>query len=603
MFILLIILYKLSNKRKIKKIPLTQKKKGLIPLLISYAKGSEKYFVFAVIGMVFAVIFDLIEPLVFGKIFDLLAEDEIKIKLIFGYILFLLVMLVVSLIISYFQSISLQKAGQKIIYKLRNDVFMKIESWAVAQINNTPVGKLVTRVTSDIDTINQMYTSVMLNLVKNVMIIIGVIITMLLVNAEMALWVLAITPLVIFASIIFRFFARRAYRAVRASIAKVNANLSENISGVKITQAFNQENKQFNSFKECSDELEKNNRRQTFTNAIFRPVIYVLHIGTTALVVWLIASKIIDSNFAISISLIVVFSQYVDKLYNPIQQIVEEFDVLQSSLAAGERISEILESVPEIVDNDNSIELTDLKGEIEFKHVWFAYEEENWILKDVSFKINAKETVAFVGATGSGKTTILSLIVRNYEAQRGEILIDGINVKDIKLSSLRSKIGQMLQDVFMFTGTIASNISLREESITKAEIEEACKFVNADKIVAKMANGLDEKVLERGNNFSAGERQLISFARVIAHKPNIMILDEATANIDTETEVLIQDSLKKMMNIGTMLIVAHRLSTIQHSDKIIVLHKGRILEQGTHQELLKQGGHYYQLYRLQYNQE
>lgn len=605
MFILLNILYKITNKRKVKKSSLDVKKhkKGLISLLLSYAKGSEKYFIFAFLGMIFAVVFDLVQPLVFGKIFDMLAEDVIRIKLIIGLIGILLVMLVVSLVISYFQSMILQKAGQRIIYKMRNDVFSKIESWAVAQINNTPVGKLVTRVTSDIDAINQMYTNVMLNLVKNVMVIIGVVVTMFLVNAEMALWVLAITPIVLFASTVFRIFARRAYRAVRASIAKVNANLSENISGVKITQAFNQEEKQFGTFKECSDELERNNRRQTFTNAIFRPTIYVLHIGTTALITWLIASRIIDSNFALSISLIVMFSQYVDKLYNPIQQIVEEFDLLQSSLAAGERLSEILESEPEIQDNDDAIELEELKGEIEFKHVWFAYEGENWILKDVSFKINARETVAFVGATGSGKTTILSLIVRNYEVQKGEILIDGINVKDIKLSSLRSKIGQMLQDVFMFTGTIGSNIALREPKITKEDIEEACKFVNADKIVAKMPNGLDEPVLERGNNFSAGERQLISFARVIAHKPNIMILDEATANIDTETEVLIQDSLKKMMNVGTMLIVAHRLSTIQHADKIIVLHKGRILEQGSHQQLLKQGGHYYQLYRLQYNNE
>lgn len=606
MIILLSVLYKIVSKRKIRKSSLNVKdtrKKGLMSLLLSYAKGNEKYFIFAFAGMIFAVVFDLVQPLVFGKIFDLLAEEVIRLDIIFTFIGILLIMLVVSLVVSYFQSMTLQKAGQRIIYKLRNDVFMKIESWAVAQINNTPVGKLVTRVTSDIDAINQMYTNVMLNLVKNVMVIIGVVVTMFLVNAEMALWVLAITPLVIFASIVFRIFARRAYRAVRGSIAKVNANLSENISGVKITQAFNQEEKQFATFKECSDELEKNNRRQTFTNAIFRPVIYVLHIGTTALVVWLIANRIIDSNFALSISLIVVFSQYVDKLYNPIQQIVEEFDLLQSSLAAGERLSEILESEPEIQDDENAIELEELKGEIEFKHVWFAYEDENWILKDVSFKINARETVAFVGATGSGKTTILSLIVRNYEAQKGEILIDGINVKDIKLSSLRSKIGQMLQDVFMFTGTIGTNIALREPSITKEDIEEACKFVNADKIVAKMPKGLDEPVLERGNNFSAGERQLISFARVIAHKPNIMILDEATANIDTETEVLIQDSLKKMMNVGTMLIVAHRLSTIQHADKIIVLHKGRILEQGSHQQLLKQGGHYYQLYRLQYNNQ
>ncbi len=606
MITLLCALLKISRKRKVLKSRFEVKntnRKGLITLLLSYAKGNTKLFVIAFAGMGFAVLFDLIQPLVFGEIFNLLSEDEIRINYILLCVGALFALLIVSSVIQYFQSMSLQKAGQKIIYKMRNDVFNKIENWAVAQINSQPVGKLVTRVTSDIDAINQMYTSVMINLIKNVLVIIGVLIAMFLVNVEMALYVLALTPLVIIASIVFRIFARRAYRNVRTSISKVNANLSENISGIKITQAFNQEKKQFGTFNNCSLELRRNQSKQTFTNAIFRPTIYVLHIGTTALLTYLIATRIIDSNFVLSVGLLVTFSQYIDKIYTPIQQIVEQFDLLQSSLAAGERISEILESEPDIVDEDDAVELTDLKGEIEFKNVWFAYEDENWILKDVSFKINARETCAFVGATGSGKTTILSLIVRNYEAQKGEILIDGINVKDIKLSSLRSRIGQMLQDVFMFTGTIGTNIALREESITNEDILEACKFVNADKIINKMAKGLDEPVLERGNNFSAGERQLISFARVIAHKPNIMILDEATANIDTETEVLIQDSLKKMMNVGTMLIVAHRLSTIQHADKIIVLHKGRILEEGNHQELLKRGGHYYQLYRLQYSDQ
>ena len=606
MIILLCVLLKISSKRKLTKSKFEVKggiKKGLIQLLLSYAKGNEKLFIVAFAGMAFAVVFDLAQPLVFGEVFNILGSDNIPIDYLLLCIGALFVLLIVSLVIQYFQSMALQKAGQRIIEKMRSDVFSKIESWAVAQINNTPVGKLVTRVTSDIDAINQMYTSVMINLIKDVIVIISVLVVMFFVNAEMALYVLALTPLVIIASIVFRLFARRAYRNVRTSISKVNANLSENISGIKITQAFNQEKKQFGTFKECSDELRRNQSKQTFTNAVFRPTIYVLHIGTTALLTYLIATRIIDSNFVLSVGLLVTFSQYIDKIYTPIQQIVEQFDLLQSSLAAGERISEILETEPDIVDDENSVELTDLRGEIEFKNVWFAYEDENWILKDVSFKINARETVAFVGATGSGKTTILSLIVRNYEAQKGEILIDGINVKDIKLSSLRSKVGQMLQDVFMFTGTIGTNIALRDETITNEDILEACKFVNADKIINKMEKGIDEPVLERGNNFSAGERQLISFARVIAHKPNIMILDEATANIDTETEVLIQDSLKKMMNVGTMLIVAHRLSTIQHADKIIVLHKGRILEQGNHQELLKRGGHYYQLYRLQYSDQ
>lgn len=611
MIILIIVICILANKKPtIIGGAATPKKKrnrsgdrAIIGKLLSYTKGNVKYFVFAFIAMLVAVGMDLIIPVMIGRIFDLLAIENTQMIQIIKLIGLLLVIVLTYIVIVYFQSMSLQKAGQRIIYKIREDAFTKIENLAIAQINQIPVGKLVTRVTSDTDAINEMYTNIIINLIKNVLMIVGVVIAMFIIDVELTIYVLLITPFIVIFSIIFGKFSRRAHRGVRKGISNVNASLSENISGIKITQTFNQQEKQYNSFLEKNNQLKKSSFKQMFVFGIFRPSIYALYILTIVLLFYLVGKRMIDTNFAFKLSIVVVFYQYIEKFYTPIQQLADQFNSLQSSLAASERIFELLDTEPTLLNDIDAIQLDSLKGEIEFKNVWFAYENEDWILKDVSFKVNARETVAFVGATGSGKTTILSLIVRNYDIQKGQILIDGIDVKRIDVASLRRCIGQMLQDVFLFSGTIASNIALREENITETEINEACKFVNADKVIDKLPKGLDEEVRERGNNFSAGERQLLSFARVIAHKPNIMILDEATANIDTETEVLIQDSLKKMMNIGTMLIVAHRLSTIQHADNIIVLKNGRIIEQGNHRELLKQGGYYYQLYALQYSHQ
>ena len=305
----------------------------------------------------------------------------------------------------------------------------------------------------------------------------------------------------------------------------------------------------------------------------------------------------------VTASLVVSFYMYISRFFQPVQALAEQFDQLQRSFASAEKIFSIMDIPLEVVDEPDAVELETVKGEIEFRDVWFAYEPDVWVLKGVSFKIEPGQTVAFVGSTGSGKTTILSLICRNYDIQKGQILIDGIDIRKIKISSLRRHFGQMLQDVFLFSGTVGGNILLRDETITRQEVEEACRYVNAHTFIDKLENGLDEVVRERGNNFSAGQRQLLSFARTLVHKPSVIILDEATANIDTETEVLIQDSLEKMKNIGTMLIVAHRLSTIQHADNIILLSHGEILEQGNHQELLKQKGRYYDLYTLQYNKE
>ncbi len=574
--------------------------KAIIIRLMKYASKFKKEFIIAFIMMVVMVGLDLVGPLLMGESIKTLSEKNIVFTRIIVIVVLYAAILVVSALIQYIQGMILQKAGQNIILEVRQEVFEHIEKLSIAQINKTPVGKLVTRVTNDTGTLNELFTDVLINLVKNFMTVIGVIIFMFICDAKLALYVLAMSPLVIGLTIVFRIFARRAYREVRHNISSINASLSENLSGMKITQVYNAEEKQYNEFKRKNNRLKRSSLRQIIIFALFRPAIYVLYLLTVILVLWFGAKDAIMYTNVAAIASLVIFYQYINKFFEPIQQLAEQFNVLQSSFASSERIFEILDTPSEIVDAEDAIDMPNIRGDIEFKHVWFCYEKDDWILKDVSFKIKAKEVVAFVGATGSGKTTILSLLVRNYDIQSGEILVDGVDVRKIKLDSLRSGVGQMLQDVFLFSGTVLSNIKMDEESITDEDVVKACEYVGANHFIERLKDGYKEEVRERGNNFSSGERQLLSFARTVVHKPSIMILDEATANIDTETEVLIQASLEKMMNIGTMLMVAHRLSTIQHADKIIVLGKGEIIEEGTHQELLQAKGAYYSLYKLQY---
>jgi ATP-binding cassette subfamily B protein len=444
-------------------------------------------------------------------------------------------------------------------------------------------------------------------MVKNSMVIVGVMGAMLMLNYALALMVFCFVPFVVLFTWIFRKFSRRVHREVTNTRTDINTYLSENLSGIKITQIFNREEQKMNEFLERSKKLQKAKQHRIFVFGIFRPMVYMLNISTVMCLFYFGAKGYLNGTEfmgqVIDSAVIVSFYMYISKFFNPIQTLAEQFDTLQSSFASAEKIFTIMDMVPEVVDEPDAIELEEIRGEIEFKDVWFAYKEDEWVLKGVSFHVEPKQTVAFVGSTGSGKTTILSLIVRNYDIQKGQILIDGIDIKKIKIASLRKHFGQMLQDVFLFSGDIRSNILLREEGITDEEVMEACRYVNADSFINKLEAGLDDVVQERGNNFSAGQRQLLSFARTIIHKPAVMILDEATANIDTETELLIQDSLEKMKNIGTMLIVAHRLSTIQHSDNIILLSHGEIIEQGNHQELLTKKGQYYHLYTLQFSKQ
>ncbi len=577
----------------------------LLKRLLTYVKPYWRSMILVAATTLLSIVYDVVSPVLVSQA-EKLVEGDFELSALFWRVGVYVAILLVSLVSSYVQTIVLQKTGQKIISKMREDIFAKVESLSYAQLSKIPVGKLVTRVANDPNAISMMFTGMLVNLVKNCFVIVGVFVAMMCVNYYLTLVVMCFVPFIVLFTVIFRKFSRRSYRQVKDGMTDVNTFLSENLSGMKIIQVFNREDQKLEEFDQKNNALYRAERREIFVFGIFRPLVYLLYISSVLCLFFLGAKGAIGGKpilgQVIDAATIVAFYMFVTKFFNPIQNLAEQFHRLQSAFASAEKIFTLLDVEPEVVDEPDAIELTDVKGEIEFKHVWFAYNEGEWVLKDVSFHVEAGQTVALVGATGSGKTTILSLLCRNYDVQKGVILLDGINIRHIKISCLRKFFGQMLQDVFLFAGTVRSNITLGDD-FSDEELVAACRYVNADKMIDKLAHGYDEEVRERGNNFSAGERQLLSFARTVIHKPRVMILDEATANIDTETEVLIQDSLNKMRNVGTMLIVAHRLSTVQHSDNIIVMSHGQIIEQGNHNELLKQKGRYYELYTIQYDKD
>lgn len=574
----------------------------LVKRLLVYAKPYAKSFIAIILIMLVSIAYDVLSPMIIGRIENMIKEDFPVSKLFYMVGAYASI-LIISLICTYVQSIMLQKTGQKIISDIRRDLFSHIESLSHSQLNSTPVGKLVTRVTNDTYSLAFLFTNILVNLLKNIFVIVGVLCAMLLLNYQLTLMVLCFVPFIVLFTVIFRKFSRKVYRKVKDSTTDINTFLSENLSGMKVIQIFNREERKYSEFADKNSKLGNSKREQILVFGLFRPLVYTLYVSSILCLLYLsgrgyiknlsFAGQVIDSGILVS------FYMYISKFFNPIQNLAEQFNMLQSAFASAEKIFTVFDIQPDVVDEPDAIELDCIEGKIEFKDVWFRYTDDEWVLKGVSFTVEPNNTVAFVGSTGSGKTTILSLICRNYDIQKGQILIDGIDIKKIKISSLRKHFGQMLQDVFLFSATIRQNILLRSEGISDDEVMEVCKYVNADKFIGRLSKGLDEEVMERGANFSAGQRQLLSFARTLIHKPDVMILDEATANIDTETEILIQDSLDKLMKNGTMLIVAHRLSTIRNADKIIFLSHGEIKEEGSHDELLKKKGKYYSLYMLQ----
>ncbi len=490
----------------------------------------------------------------------------------------------------------LQKMGQKIIYTMREQVFGHIQSLSLNFFNTTPVGKLVTRVSNDTEAVNELFSTILVSLFKNVVKILGYAVVMLSYNVTMALVSFLLLPIVAVLTFFFRFTSRKAYQLTRNKITEINTFLSEHLSGMRLIQIFAREEEKERQFNQKSKELFDANWREVMIFAIFQPCIYMLSVVAMVIVIGTGSSFVLKSG--LSLGTLFIFITYIGSFFQPIQELAEQFGTLQSSLASAEKVFSILDEKPDIVNADHPRPVP-MQGRIEFKHVWFAYEKEDYILKDVSFTIRPGEKVAFVGATGAGKTSILNLIGRYFDIQKGDILIDGVNIRDIDTDVLRGAIGQVQQDVFLFTGDIKTNISLGNESISLDDVKRAAHTVNADTFIEKLPEGYDAPVTERGSTLSAGQRQLISFARTLAYRPSILVLDEATANIDTETESLITQALEKLMEGRTTIMVAHRLSTIQHADNIIVLHDGRIRESGSHQELLAKNGLYKKLYDLQ----
>ena len=559
-----------------------------------YLKPETARFVGAMLLILVNVVLDIILPLFVSRITNNLKSDGINLEFIIGMAVAYLAIGVFNQAFLVWESMMLQKAGQSIIYTLRTEVFEHIEKLSQNQFDEMPVGSLVTRVASYTASMSDLFTNVIVNVIRNVLTVVGVYGIMLYISWQLSLVMLAFIVVVFVTSFVFRKIVRKVFTKERQYISDLNTFLNENLSGMKLIQIFNRQKKKDDEFLQKNENLRKSRYAVVLAFGIYRPFITLLYISSIAVTFWL------GMEFGLDAGMIVAFYLYLSRFFNPIQNLADQLNNLQKATTASERLFNLLDVKPEIRDREDAATVDKFEGKIEFKNVWFAYKDEDWILKDVSFTINPKETCAFVGATGAGKTTILSLIVRNYEIQKGQILIDGRDISTIEIHSLRRGIGQMLQDVFLFSGTVRSNITLNDDSFTDEEIEAACKYVNADTFISSQEHGLDEEVIERGENFSQGQRQLLSFARTVLHKPQILILDEATANIDTETEVVIQKSLENIRNIGTMLVVAHRLSTIQHADQIIVLQNGRIIEQGTHQQLLKNKGYYHKLYELQF---
>ncbi len=579
---------------------------SLMKRLMSYAKPFTSLLILSFVMILLATVVDLARPWMIKIAVDDFISPATSISSITAIegvrriVMFLFALMVAGFFFNYLQVYVLSYVGQRVIHNMRTTLYDKVMNLPLSFFDKNPTGRLVTRLTNDMENLNELYTSVLVSFFKDVFLLLGIIIMMVRLDLKVSFIVFLTIPIIVFVSVIFRNKSRKAYRRVRTKLAVINSSLSENISGMRIIQIFAQEQRKKEEFAKYNESHLDASMKELFVFAIFRPSMDLIYSLGLALLIWFAGGAVLKGQMPFGV--LFAFISYLEQFFQPINDLSEKFNIMQSAMASSERIFQLMdEPITKNVSDTEHIKLPEITGRIEFENVWFSYaSDEDWVLRDVSFVISPGQTIAFVGSTGSGKTTIISLIARLYEIQKGRILIDSVDIRDIPPSHLRSQVSAVLQDVFLFTGDIRSNIRLDNEAITDENIEDAAKFVNADRFINRLPKSYEAHVEENGATFSSGERQLLAFARAIAYNPKILILDEATSNIDTQTELLIQDAITKVIQNRTTIVVAHRLSTIQHADNIIVLHKGKIREMGKHDDLLGQKGLYHNLYLLQY---
>lgn len=571
-------------------------KPGVVRRLMAYLRPRKKTVALALFLALVVTVSDLVRPVLVGNAMDSITAGS-TFSVIVRYSTLYMGILVVGTCCNAIELWMLQKLGQDIILEIRQQLFRHIHSLSLRFFDITPVGRIVTRVTNDVETLNELFSTILVTMVKNAVLILGYAGVMLYLNWRLALVSFLLLPLVVYLTRLFTKLYRTTHRITRTKVSAMNTYLSENLSAMKLIQVFHREQEKQREFRQRSGDLFQSNFREIVVYGTFRPVIYFISILALASVLGFGGKQVM--NGALSIGTLYIFTSYVKSFFEPIQSLSDQFGTLQAAMAAGEKIFTLMDEEPQIRQPEHPKPLPAVKGRIEFQHVWFSYDGEEWVLQDVSFVIEPGQTAAFVGATGAGKSSILNLIGRYYDIQKGKITLDGVDIRELDLRDLRQAIGQVQQDVFLFTGDIQSNIRLREPEISDGKVHQAAQFVGADTFIDRLEQGYETAVTERGSTLSAGQRQLLSFARTLAFDPDVLVMDEATANIDTETEGLIQEAMAKMMQGRTTIVVAHRLSTIQHADQIMVMHHGQLREQGTHQALLAQNGIYKKLYDLQ----
>ncbi len=568
--------------------------------LLTYVKPYKKYVVMAIIMNIIVAALPAVRPLLSKIALDTyIANKDYNGLLMISMIV--LAVLILQAVVQYYLTYYSEYMGQKIVYDLRVQIFKHVQKLALRYFDKTPVGRTVTRVTNDVDSLNEMFSSGIVQVFSDVFVIIWIYVFMFGMAWDLALVVLLVMPFLIYATMVFRKKVRETYRDVRKHLANLNSYMQEHVTGMNIVQIFAKEKDELEKFSAINGEYRAANIKSVFYYAVFFPVVELLSAITFGLIIWYGGGEVIQSKLTLGV--LIAFFQYTEMFWRPVRDLSEKYNVLQQAMASSERIFKLLDDETFIPDAENPVKLEKVKGEIEFKNVWFAYNPGEYVLKNVSFDIKPGETIAIVGATGAGKTSLINILTRFYDIEKGSITLDGIDIRQLEKRDLRKYISMVLQDVFLFSGNIKTNINLGNDEITDAQIIEAAKTVGADKFISKLPNKYEEEVKEKGATLSVGQRQLISFARALAYNPQILILDEATSSVDTETEILIQEAIQKLLVGRTSIVIAHRLSTIQNANKILVMHKGELKEMGTHQELLAKKGIYYRLYQLQYKDQ